>query len=180
MQKKRFRQFNKDLFYDEVSSPVGQLTIVASQKGLQAVLWDVDREQAECDDRIKALTHLKNEHIILQTKNQLAEYFEGKRKLFDLPLNLVGTAFQIKAWNELLKIPYATTISYAKQAERMGDKNKARAVGTANGYNPLSIIVPCHRVIGSNGQLAGFAGGVDKKIFLIELEKKIKENEKFC
>jgi methylated-DNA-[protein]-cysteine S-methyltransferase len=113
----------------------------------------------------------ENEKTITQTKKQLNEYFEGKRKKFDLPLVMSGTDFQIQVWKQLIRIPYAKTITYAEQAERMGNKSKARAVGLANGLNPISIIVPCHRVIGSNGELVGFAGGLDKKAFLLKLEQ---------
>jgi len=104
-------------------------------------------------------------------KKQLTEYFAGERKIFDLPLVLNGTAFQILAWKQLMKIPYAQTISYAEQAEKIGDRKKARVVGMANGLNPIPIIIPCHRVIGSNGQLTGFAGGMDKKTYLLNFEK---------
>lgn len=107
-----------------------------------------------------------------KTKKQLNEYFQGKRKIFDLPLVYNGTEFQIQTWKQLIKIPYAKTISYAEQAERIGNKNKARAVGLANGLNPISIIIPCHRVIGSNGHLVGFGGGLEKKSFLLKLEQK--------
>ena len=151
--------------YDELSSPVGILTIITSAKGLHAILWDNDNRNLGC------LTRSKEDPLIIQTKKQLGDYFQGERKLFDLPLVLNGTNFQIQAWNQLIKIPYATTISYAKQAERIGNKNKARAVGVANGQNPISIVIPCHRVIGSNGHLVGFAGGLDKKSYLLNLEK---------
>ena len=120
---------------------------------------------------ISGLIQSKNEQTIIQTKKQLTEYFQNKRKTFDLPLVLNGTEFQIQAWNQLLKIPYATTMCYAEQAEKIGNRNKARAVGMANGLNPISIIIPCHRVIGSNGKLVGFGGGIEKKAYLLNLEK---------
>jgi methylated-DNA-[protein]-cysteine S-methyltransferase len=119
----------------------------------------------------RVLVKSRYDKIIVQTKKQLTEYFQGKRKFFDVPLAPHGTDFQMKAWQQLLKIPYASTISYAEQAEKMGNKNKARAVGRANGSNPISIIIPCHRVIGSNGHLVGFGGGLDKKAYLLALEK---------
>ena len=106
-----------------------------------------------------------------QTKKQLEEYFKGKRRLFDVPVVIKGTDFQMQVWEELLKIPYAETISYGEQATRIGDKNKARAVGMANGFNPISILIPCHRVIGSNGHLVGFGGGLDKKAWLLTHEQ---------
>lgn len=160
-----------DASYDEMDSPVGKLTIIASPKGLHAILWDNDREDLECKQMLNNFKKLKNEKTILQTKKQLNEYFQGKREKFDLPLRPNGTDFQIQSWKQLTKIPYATTISYKKQAERIGNKNKARAVGMANGFNPISIVIPCHRVIGSNGQLVGFGGGIDKKAYLLQLEK---------
>lgn len=154
--------------YDEMKSPVGVLTIVTSSKGLHAILWDNDQ---------KNLTDMKRdpkEKTILATKKQLTEYFAGQRKAFDLPLVIEGTEFQKSAWKQLCKIPYAKTISYGTQAERMGDKKKARAVGMANGCNPISIVIPCHRVIGSNGKLVGFGGGLDKKAYLLQLEQTMK------
>lgn len=156
--------------FDEISSPVGKLTIITSYEGLHAILWDTDRNSATCEKIMCGFTQSKNEKTILQTKKQLDEYFQGKRKIFDLPLVLNGTTFQMQAWQQLLKIPYAKTVSYGEQAEKMGNKNKARAVGMANGLNPISIVVPCHRVVGSNGHLVGFAGGVEKKAALLQLE----------
>src|SRR3990167_4725553 len=161
----------EDATYDEMSSPVGRLTIITSLKGLHAILWENDRNHPQYEKMIKSLRQSKSDPIIVQTKKQLIEYFQGKRKIFNLPLVIEGTDFQIQVWKQLLKIPYAKTLSYSEQAEKMGDKNKARAVGTANGLNPISIIVPCHRVIGSNGHLVGFAGGLDKKDYLLKLEK---------
>lgn len=150
--------------YDEIESPVGRLTLIASSEGLHAILWE--------GERISGLKPSKDQPVIAQTKTQLDEYFQGKRRSFDLPLVMQGTSFQVHAWRELLKIPYGTTVSYGEQAEKMGDKNKARAVGMANGRNPLSIVVPCHRVIGSGGRLVGFGGGLEKKAYLLNLEKK--------
>jgi methylated-DNA-[protein]-cysteine S-methyltransferase len=161
------QSFSKDMTYDEMDSPVGKLTIITSVKGLHAILW----EDSFKDEEFNRLTKSKNEKTLIETKKQLTEYFQNKRKTFDLPLVLEGTDFQIKVWKELLKIPYAKTISYAEQAERVGNKNKSRAVGMANGLNPISIVVPCHRVIGSNGKLVGFGGGLEKKAYLLNLEK---------
>lgn len=167
------RSLPKSAVYDEINSPVGKLTIITSEEGLHAILWDVDRKNQQCEKIISDLNKSKNEKIMAQTKKQLDEYFQGHRKLFDLPLVLKGTDFQIQAWRQLLKIPYATTISYGEQAEKIGSKNKARAVGMANGLNPISIVIPCHRVIGSNGNLVGFGGGLDKKAYLLKLEQNI-------
>lgn len=161
----------KEATYDEMDSPVGNLTIISSVEGLHAILWDGDLKNPEYKKIINSLKKSKNEKTIVETKKQLAEYFQGKRKIFNLPLVLNGTNFQIQAWKQLLEIPYSKTCSYAEQAEKMGNKNKARAVGMANGLNPISIVIPCHRVIGSNGHLVGFAGGLDKKTYLLNLEK---------
>jgi len=157
--------------YDEMESPVGKLTIITSSKGLHAIFWDKDRTDLKCEVLMASLKRSPNEVVITRVKNQLNEYFQGTRKNFDLPLITDGTPFQNQAWNQLLKIPYGTTISYKTQAERLCDKNKSRAVGMANGQNPISIIIPCHRVVGSNGKLVGFGGGLDKKDYLLKLEQ---------
>lgn len=108
-----------------------------------------------------------------RAERQLAEYFLGDRREFDLPLEPEGTEFQLSVWQVLRTIPYGETISYGEQARRLGDAKKARAVGGANGKNPLSIVVPCHRVIGASGALTGFGGGVDVKETLLRLEKEV-------
>ncbi len=161
----------KNATYDEMNSPVGKLTIITSSAGLHAILWDNDLKNSKYKNLINTLCKSKNEKTIIETKKQLSEYFQSKRKKFVLPLILNGTDFQIKAWKQLLKIPFGKTLSYAEQAEKIGDKNKARAVGMANGQNPISIVIPCHRVIGSNGHLTGFGGGIDKKAILLKLEQ---------
>jgi len=160
----KLKSLPKDAKYDTMDSPVAKLTIITSSKGLHAILWDNK-------DITENIMKSNTDKTIEKTKRQLTEYFEGKRKVFDLPLIFDGTDFQIQAWKQLMKIPYGKTISYVEQATRIGDKNKARAVGMANGQNPISIIIPCHRVIGSNGTLTGFGGGLDKKAFLLNLEK---------
>jgi methylated-DNA-[protein]-cysteine S-methyltransferase len=154
------------LSYKVIDSPIGELQILASNNGLRAVstrkFW-----QNSSDD----LVENENHHILLKTEKQLDEYFAGNRKVFDVKLEMRGTVFQINAWRELQKIPYGATISYGEQAARMGDAKKARAVGAANGRNPLLIIVPCHRVIGASGALTGYASGVEVKEFLLGLER---------
>ncbi len=159
-----------------VESPVGPLTVVASTRGVRAVLWPVDGEADRtklpddvvddpADDAIRA--------NLADAAHQLEEYFEGSRTEFDVPLDPVGTEFQLDAWRALRTIAYGESVSYGEQAERLGDRNKARAVGAANGKNPISIIVPCHRVVGSNGSLTGFAGGVEIKRWLLAHEARI-------
>ncbi len=153
------------LQYKTIPSPVGPLCLVASEKGLAAIEFgpmpgktDVPPEPNET-----------NPHL-LRAEKQLGEYFAGKRREFDLKLDLRGTIFQLKAWKELRKIPYGETISYGEQARRVGDPKKARAMGMANGRNPIPIIVPCHRVIGESGALTGFSGGLHNKTFLLTHE----------
>ena len=106
-------------------------------------------------------------------KKQLTEYFNGKRKDFNLPLEPDGTEFQKQVWDALLEIPHGATTTYAKQSVKLGDIKKIRAVGTANGKNPIAVIIPCHRVIGSDGSLTGYAGGLDKKAWLLKHEKSL-------
>ncbi|HEX2548323.1 MAG TPA: methylated-DNA--[protein]-cysteine S-methyltransferase [Gammaproteobacteria bacterium] len=161
-----FKNLFSDAVYDQFESPMGLLTIIASPTNLYAVLWENEYQNMWIKLKIE-----KNNKVIIETINQLTEYFQGKRKIFDLPLTMHGTEFQLKTWEILQKIPYASTMTYAEQAEKLGNKNKARAVGAANSLNPLSIIVPCHRVIGANGKLTGFRGGLSQKKFLLELEK---------
>lgn len=158
------------LFSTVFDSPVGALTIVASDDGLRAILWpDDDPARVRMTDTTDGPSH----PVIIQAVTQLAEYFAGERSEFDVPLDPVGTEFQHSAWASLRTIPCGSTVSYGEQAEQMGDRRKARAVGAANGRNPISIIVPCHRVIGANGALTGFAGGTDTKAWLLAHEQRI-------
>jgi methylated-DNA-[protein]-cysteine S-methyltransferase len=153
-----------------MDSPVGPLTIVASDAGVRAVLWPTDNPKRVPLGDVER----RDDHPVLSSAvEQLGEYFDGHRQDFDLPLDPTGTEFQQSAWTALRTIPFGTTVSYGEQAEQMGDKRKARAVGAANGRNPISIIVPCHRVVGSNGSLTGFAGGIDTKDWLLTHERRI-------
>ena len=173
MTSKRIKQLKlllDDVVYKEIASPVGVLTLFASDKGVHRVLWEHERYTETCEALLGRFKQLATHPMLLEAEAQLDAYFLGKRQAFDLPLVLEGTAFQKQAWHVLSQIPYGQTISYAEQATNLGDKNKARAVGLANGSNPISIIVPCHRVVGSNGQLTGFGGGVERKAFLLQLE----------
>ena len=159
------------LYYKVIDSPIGALKLLASDKGLCAVLFDGgERSKLYYDGAIEQ----SDTHPVLERAHkQLSEYFTGKRKDFDVKLDMRGTVFQQKAWHELQKIPYGQTISYGEQARRVGDVKKARAVGMANGRNPLAIIVPCHRVIGASGSLVGFGGGLKTKQYLLEIERKL-------
>ena len=116
----------------------------------------------------------KNTEILNETEKQLNEYFWGERKKFNVPINPKGTEFQKQVWNELLKIPYGQTVTYKRIAQKIEKPNAARAVGMANHNNPIAIIVPCHRVVGSNSKLVGYAFGLERKQFLLDLENKFK------
>ncbi len=152
-----------------MDTPVGPITIVASDDGVRAILWPGDDAGRV---PLSAVTPDPEHPVIAATVVQLGEYFDGDREEFDLPLDPVGTDFQQSAWMALRAIPYGTTVSYGEQAARMGDRRKARAVGAANGRNPISIVVPCHRVVGANGALTGFAGGIDTKAWLLDHEQR--------
>jgi methylated-DNA-[protein]-cysteine S-methyltransferase len=150
-----------------VRSPVGVLTLVASGDGLAAILWENDRPGRV---RLDVVAEDPKHPVLVATERQLAEYFAGRRKAFDLTLDFAGTAFQKKVWHALLTIPFGETRSYAQIARQIREPRAVRAVGAANGRNPISIVAPCHRVIGSNGKLTGFAGGLDAKARLLRLE----------
>ena len=157
----------------QIESPVGALTVCASERGVRAILWpDDEPTRVPAAGSPSSQPSAAQRAILDAAREQLDEYFGGTRTEFDVPLDPVGTEFQQAAWSALRAIPFGETVSYGEQAERMGDKNKARAVGAANGRNPISIIVPCHRVVGSNGSLTGFAGGLDIKRFLLDHEQR--------
>ena len=153
--------------HKRMQSPVGRLTLVASDEGLAAILWENDRPR-----RVPLnIGAQENDHpVLVEAERQLGEYFAGRRKQFALPLDLSGTAFQRKVWAALLTIPFGETRSYAQIARQIGSPGAARAVGAANQRNPVSIVAPCHRVVGSTGALTGFAGGLDVKERLLALE----------
>jgi methylated-DNA-[protein]-cysteine S-methyltransferase len=151
-----------------IESPVGLLRLVASDTGLVAILWEKDDPGRV---RLGALVEDPDNEILLETERQLNSYFAGGLTAFTVPLDFRGTAFQRSVWAALLTIPFGETRSYAEIARQIGRPTAFRAVGAANGRNPISIIVPCHRVIGSNGALTGFAGGLAAKEHLLGLER---------
>jgi methylated-DNA-[protein]-cysteine S-methyltransferase len=153
--------------YKTMKTPVGELKLVASDRGLAAVLWENDDPKRV---RLAPLVEDKNHPVLLDTERQLADYFAGKLKKFALKFDPVGTTFQREVWNALSTIPFGETRSYSQIAQQVGRPKAVRAVGAANGKNPISIIVPCHRVIGSNGKLTGFAGGLEAKELLLKHE----------
>ena len=156
------------LAFMEMTSPVGLLKLVANETALVAVLWENENPKRV---RLAELVKQTDHPILLETQKQLTEYFVGERQQFDLPLDFEGTEFQQKVWQALLTIPFGETRSYRDIAEQIGNVKAVRAVGAANGKNPISIIAPCHRVVGTNGKLVGFAGGLDNKDILLRLEK---------
>lgn len=156
------------LYFSEMVSPVGQLRLVAHDQALVAVLWDNSNDLKHID--LDTLVYDVKHPILQLAEVQLNEYFQAKRRIFNIPLDLQGTEFQKRAWQALIEIPFGETKSYKQQAEAIGQVKAVRAVGAANGKNPISIIVPCHRVVGANGHLVGFAGGLDKKQILLTLE----------
>jgi methylated-DNA-[protein]-cysteine S-methyltransferase len=156
-----------NLVYKVVESPVGKLKIVASNRGLVAILWENDSpRRVRLSDLVKDESH----PVLAKVEQQLKEYFSGKRKAFSIALDMRGTQFQKDVWEALLGIPFGETRSYGQLAKQLGKPQASRAVGAANGKNPISIIVPCHRVIGSSGKLTGFAGGLHTKAHLLNHE----------
>jgi methylated-DNA-[protein]-cysteine S-methyltransferase len=151
--------------YAQVDTPIGKLTVVAAETGIRRILWD---GEAPPEGAVEG-----GSDILDAAVTQIQEYFAGARTTFDLPLDLGGTPFQQKVWLELGSIPFGTTISYGEQAQRVGRPQAARAVGAANGRNPVPIVLPCHRVIGSGGALTGFGGGLDTKRTLLRHEAEV-------
>jgi methylated-DNA-[protein]-cysteine S-methyltransferase len=153
--------------YTYIDSPIGRLLLVSDGEALIRIDMDVpdrpsrDLDGWKCDANAAPLP---------EVARQLGEYFAGVRREFDLPLRLEGTEFQRCAWRGLTQIPYGETVSYGEQAKRLGNPNASRAVGLANGRNPIPIVVPCHRVIGADGSLTGFGGGIERKRWLLAHE----------
>jgi AraC family transcriptional regulator of adaptative response/methylated-DNA-[protein]-cysteine methyltransferase len=159
-----------------IETPIGDMVAGSAEKGI-CLLEFTDRRMLNTEYKI--LTRYLKDDICegqtIHTENialELSEYFEGKRKIFSVPLVFTGTDFQKSVWDELLRIPFGTTRSYSRQAEAVGDISSVRAVANANGMNKISIVVPCHRVIGENGHLTGYGGGLWRKKWLIDHEKK--------
>jgi methylated-DNA-[protein]-cysteine S-methyltransferase len=148
-----------------VPSPIGELTLIADDLSLVSILFATGR-----GSKTKLLTKPGENDVLRSASRQLAEYFAGKRKSFDLPLDATGTDFQKSVWRTLSKIPFGVTWTYSELAGKIGSPRAMRAVGGANGRNPIPIVVPCHRVIGADGSLTGFAGGMEAKEFLLKLE----------
>ena len=156
-------------------SPCGEMILGSFNGNLCLCDWADGRRRASVDQRLQRILNAEyvegSSEVIEMARQQLDEYFLSKRHEFDITILFVGTDFQKKVWNELLKIPYGTTVSYGELSRRIGMPNAVRAVANANAVNAISIIAPCHRVIGSNGSLTGYGGGLDRKRFLLDLEK---------
>ncbi|HTH43508.1 MAG TPA: methylated-DNA--[protein]-cysteine S-methyltransferase [Oxalicibacterium sp.] len=158
------------IYYIEHASPIGTLLLAATDKGVCGIYFEEHRHFKGKDGWQVAVSSEGAHRHLTETARQLNEYFAGDRKAFDVPLDLSGTAFQCAVWEELHAIPFGTSVSYAQHAQRLGNPKALRAVGSAIGKNPVSIIVPCHRVIGSSGAVTGYAGGLERKRFLLALE----------
>lgn len=150
------------MYHTTYASPIGYLEVQADERGITCLAFVEDVKQEKRND------------ILVSCRQQLDEYFIGKRKYFDLPLCPTGTQFQKRVWDALLQIPYGETCTYGDIAKQCDNIKACRAVGMANHRNPIPILIPCHRVIGANHKLVGYGGGLDKKIYLLELEKKYK------
>ena len=153
--------------YKLMPSPVGELTLVARHGKLGAILWETERANRV---RLGELIEANDSPVLLEAERQLKEYFAGTRCRFELELDFAGTDFQKQVWQALLTIPFGETRSYSQIAQQIGNPKAVRAVGAANGRNPISIVAPCHRVVGASGGLTGFAGGLEAKQYLLTLE----------
>ncbi len=157
------------IYYDRLSSLIGEILLTSDGLTLTGLFIPTGGRSPKITIGYEQAPELA---IFSAARKQLGEYFAGISQGFDLPLQMNGTNFQKAVWRELLSIPYGATISYSEQAKRLGNPNAQRAVGLANGCNPISIIVPCHRVIGANGSLTGYGGGIAQKRALLELEQR--------
>jgi methylated-DNA-[protein]-cysteine S-methyltransferase len=160
------------MIYTTMDSPIGELLLLGDGEALHALYMQEGRNPVPVQPRWQ-----RDDDAFAETRRQLEEYFAGGRSRFDIPMHLEGTAFQRTVWHALTEIPYGETISYGELARRIGRPDRARAVGTANGQNPIAVIVPCHRVIGANGKLVGYGGGLDNKRRLLELEAGVRPLE---
>jgi methylated-DNA-[protein]-cysteine S-methyltransferase len=161
---------DKHLNYLKINSPIGALYLISEDFKLVAIIFSKDWSCFKRSLANKKLVQNSN-FCLKKTESQLNEYFLGRRKVFDLEICLLGTVFQKNAWEQLSQIPHGKTISYLEQALMMKNPKAVRAVGAANGKNPIPIVIPCHRVIGKSGKLTGYAGGLKKKSVLLNLEK---------
>ena len=163
----------RHMVFSKIVTPIGELVLTASDTALTGVFFPTSRRGPAPTHQagwVEAGTEGPAAEILARARQQLEEYFARTRTTFDLPLEALGSAFEHRVWNALRQIPYGSTTSYGALAKLLGDKHATRAVGLANGKNPIPIIVPCHRVVGSKGELTGFGGGLDTKRWLLEHE----------
>ena len=153
------------IFTRGMESPIGQIALYADESALLGLAFEEDRHPRDWSGALAKATA-----VLLDAERQLQEYFGGGRKSFDLPLRPEGTEFQQRVWRQLMQIPFGETLSYLELARRIGNAKAVRAVGMANGRNPIGLIIPCHRVIGSNGDLIGYGGGLPRKEYLLKHE----------
>jgi methylated-DNA-[protein]-cysteine S-methyltransferase len=156
--------------FTRLATPIGELTLTASDTALTAVYFPTSRHGPPPTDRAGWIEGGGTHPLLARARTQLEEYFAGSRTRFDLPLAAAGSVFERRVWDALLEIPFGSTTSYGELARRLGDPRATRAVGGANGKNPIPIIVPCHRVIGADGDLTGFGGGIERKRWLLAHE----------
>jgi methylated-DNA-[protein]-cysteine S-methyltransferase len=159
------------LVHAVIGSPIGPLTLVADDGKLSGLYMEV-RGHEPGQAALGEPGTVEDDAVLAAAASQLGAYFAGELMSFDVPLSMAGTGFQRTVWAALRDIPYGETISYGELARRIGQPSASRAVGLANGRNPVSIVVPCHRVIGANGSLTGYGGGIDRKRYLLSLEQK--------
>jgi methylated-DNA-[protein]-cysteine S-methyltransferase len=152
-----------------LDSPIGALTVLASDAGVVAILFPEEVWRRADDELLVGV----DDAVLDRAEAQLEEYFAGARTEFDLPLDLRGTEFQVTAWEALAEVGFGETTSYQDQARRIGRPTAVRAVGAANGRNPIPIVLPCHRIVGANGSLTGYAGGLDTKRWLLDHERRV-------
>jgi len=165
------------LYQKEYKTPIGPMVGIASTDKLLLLEFksrkELDEELLELKKKYEVESIDNSNQLLDSLESELMEYFNGKRQKFNTPIELDGTEFQIKVWSELLLVPYGETRTYLDQARSLGDEKAIRAMASANGKNRLAIIVPCHRIIGSDGSLTGYAGGIEKKRFLLNLEREV-------
>lgn len=165
----------------QYQTPFGELILGSMDQQLCLCDWLHRKMRASIDERIQSGLHAtyaaEGSDLLEEARNQLAQYFQGERKEFDLPLLLVGSDFQKRVWKALLQIPYGTTESYSGLARKLGNEEAIRAVAAANGANAISIIVPCHRIVGSDGSMTGYAGGLRTKRELLRMENALPQGE---
>jgi methylated-DNA-[protein]-cysteine S-methyltransferase len=154
-----------EMLYTIIDSPIGELLLVGDDTALHRCDMCSGRRPVPIDPRWQ-----RRDDAFVNASEQLREYFDGTRRTFELILSLRGNRFELRVWEQLVRIPYGETVSYGQIAQRIGEPSAARAVGLANGRNPVAVMVPCHRVIGSDGALTGYGGGLERKRFLLDLE----------